>query len=396
MDALRRAEESKQGNPRRAEPGAEQPPGLALEPLGSAPAPNHSLPDLAEHLAAVDADLQATAAEVPKPAPAPPGKTPADTAPPAFLNNDNGRNMAQAMFAAKPAAAPSRLPLWLALGLLVLFGIGIALYFWLQWRSLATPPRPLPPPAPAAMIAPAPPPLPPPVATAPRSETPSEESILAPAPPPRSEPRTVEDASPIRLTRNRPTVDPDLQRGWQSLQSNALEAARRDYEQALKKDPHNVDTLLGLAAIAQRQGRQADADRLIQQAIEADPKDAAALAAQANLAGNTDPQGSESRLKTQLAAQPDSPQLNFALGNLLANQGRWAEAQQAYFIAFSADGENPDYLFNLAVSLDHLRQNRLAIQYYRQALTAAEKRPPAFNRERALQRLGQLTGPTQP
>jgi tetratricopeptide (TPR) repeat protein len=49
-----------------------------------------------------------------------------------------------------------------------------------------------------------------------------------------------------------------------------------------------------------------------------------------------------------LAAQPDSPTLNFALGNLYAQQGRWNDAQQAYFRAFAGDGDNPDYQFNLA------------------------------------------------
>ena len=73
-----------------------------------------------------------------------------------------------------------------------------------------------------------------------------------------------------------------------------------------------------------------------------------------------DPMANESRLKTLLASQPESGSLNFALGNLYSRQGRWSEAQQVYFNAVAADADNPDYLFNLAVSLDHLRQPRLA------------------------------------
>jgi tetratricopeptide (TPR) repeat protein len=107
-------------------------------------------------------------------------------------------------------------------------------------------------------------------------------------------------------------------------------------------------------------------------------------------AAEADPQTAESRLKTLLSAQPESAALNFALGNLYARQNRWAEAQQVYFNAVAADGDNPDYLFNLAVSLDHLRQPRLAGQHYRMALEAAARRPAAFDRDRRQKRLGEL------
>jgi len=42
-----------------------------------------------------------------------------------------------------------------------------------------------------------------------------------------------------------------------------------------------------------------------------------------------------------IAAQPDASFLNFTLGNQYAAQGRWAEAQQAYFRAYSGDPEHP-------------------------------------------------------
>ena len=58
--------------------------------------------------------------------------------------------------------------------------------------------------------------------------------------------------------------------------------------------------------------------------------------------------------------------------------------------AVAADGDNPDYLFNLAVSLDHLRQPRLAAQHYRLALEASTKRPAAFERDQVRKRLGEL------
>ena len=94
--------------------------------------------------------------------------------------------------------------------------------------------------------------------------------------------------------------------------------------------------------------------------------------------------------ESEAASQPESGSLNFALGNFYSRQGRWSEAQQVYFNAVAADADNPDYLFNLAVSLDHLRQPKVAAQHYRLALEATQRRPAGFDRERARLRLAEL------
>ncbi len=77
----------------------------------------------------------------------------------------------------------------------------------------------------------------------------------------------------------------------------------------------------------------------------------------------------------------------FALGNLYARQGRWSEAQAAYFQAWNAEPENPDILYNLAISLEHLHQSRLAAEYYSQALRLASTRPANFDKLQAESRL---------
>ena len=169
-----------------------------------------------------------------------------------------------------------------------------------------------------------------------------------------------------------------------------IAAAQRDYELVLKEEPKNTDALHGLAAISLRQGEIDSAEDFYLKILEADPKDAPAQAGLYGLRSQADPAQAESRLKTLLAAQPESPFLNFVLGNLYARQSRWNEAQQAYFRAYSADSENPDYQFNLAVSLEQLRQPRLALQYYQSALAAAAHRPAAFDKNRAAGRIGAL------
>lgn len=71
---------------------------------------------------------------------------------------------------------------------------------------------------------------------------------------------------------------------------------------------------------------------------------------------------------------------------------RRAEAQQSYFTAASGDAEQPDYAYNLAVSLERLKQPRAAAAHYRRALELAASRPARFPIERARTRLAALDG----
>jgi len=181
-----------------------------------------------------------------------------------------------------------------------------------------------------------------------------------------------------------------LEKAYDAWLADRLDDARRGYEQVLRGDPRNADALLGLAAIANRQGQLERAQGLFLQVLESDPGNMTAQAALINMRGQSGASQSESRLKTLIARQPDSSALFFALGNLYAGQSRWSDAQQAYFQAYSLEPGNADHLFNVAVSLDHLRQKKLAAQYYQMALSAAETSPSAFDKNAAEQRILEL------
>ena len=423
MDALKRAEASKQGKARTAldkpDPAAAEKASLELLPSDPENGPGNPLPDLAVHAEAVDADLASTPLPVRQPSPARTTTHPPPPVPPTpetSATSQREREAVRNAFAAKQAVVPpSRLPLWLALGGLGAASLAIGGYVWYQLHTLnagslaappATPgattvagPAPAANPAPAALPAV---PVPPSDfgrfsgSTAAIAEAPPEAALFSPRGEARPARPSVHEepeptAPPIRLTRTQPVMDSALLSGHASLQGGDLEAARRSYEQALRRDPNNTDALLALAAIAHRQNRPADADTLRQRALLANPSDPAVQSAVlSGKAAATNPEDTESRLKTLLSAQPESAPLNFALGNLFARQGRWAEAQQVYFNAVTAEADNPDYLFNLAVSLDHLRQARLAAQHYRLALEAAARRPAAFARDQVERRLSEL------
>jgi Tfp pilus assembly protein PilF len=181
-----------------------------------------------------------------------------------------------------------------------------------------------------------------------------------------------------------------LDRAYTALTQGDDAGARAAYEKVLAVDPKNADAMAGLAVIAQRAGNPAQAADYYLQMLDADPRNAAALSGLINLQSRMDPFDAETRIKQALSTQPDSPALNFSLGNVWARNKRWNDAQQAYFKAVSGDPGNPDYLFNLAVSLEQLRQPKLAANYYAQAVAAADNRPGSFDKAKASERLQQL------
>lgn len=396
MDALKRAEASKQETGRNAGTRAAQSESepLTLAAIPPENPPSKPLPDLAHYLDAVDAELLSQVN---------PGELTDE------LPDDVNRQAARNVFAAKlpSTASPSRHGLRFALILLGLAGIGIAGYFWYalnQMGQSALSAKPNNAVAPLSPATPRPPAPSPSQAIATQTPSPSPQPAVIFAPREERRPMSTDAQQPVdtastsvRLTKTPPHVDASALRGYGHLQRGELELARRDYEQSLLREPNNTETLLALAAIAAAQGRHADAQTLRQRAMIANPTDPATQAAMLGGVGSeTDPQGTESRLRTLLAAQPESAPLNFALGNLLARQSRWREAQEAYFNAVAADGDNPDYFFNLAISLDQLRQSRLASQHYRLALEAAGRRPASFERGQVERRLAELQTVSQP
>jgi Tfp pilus assembly protein PilF len=248
-----------------------------------------------------------------------------------------------------------------------------------------------PPPAPVAVSAPAPLPVaPPPVAQAPAANN-------TPTPAPRrARPARTESAAadPIRVARaSTPAQVPlAVQNAYAAFQAGDLASARRHYQAMLLVDPNNRDALLGSAAIYLRQGDPRQAGMLYARLLEADPNDTDALAALSGLR-QADPGQSETRLRRALERDPESGAALFALGNLHAREGRWAEAQQHYFRAFSADPGNADYAFNLAVGLDRLNQSKLALEYYQRAIALAGAGAVSFDRNAAATRARELGGP---
>ncbi|KAB2325235.1 tetratricopeptide repeat protein [Betaproteobacteria bacterium SCN1] len=300
---------------------------------------------------------------------------------------------------AAPAAARrfdwprlSLVPATALFAVVIALGYGAYLYFALQPPAAVAPPTPaaLPvssverPPAPSAQadaasvpvaavpVASAPAAAPAVAAPAVSASTTRPATAALTTPAPRLQPQQ-RPAAPAPSAPAMPSFRPDaesaaLTRGYAAYQRGALDEAQGHYAQAAAGG-RNVDALLGLAAVASAQGHDADALRLYRQVLERDPRNAIAQGALLDLLGSADSPAAESRLKTLIERSP-SPQLYQSLGNLYAGQQRWSDAQAAYFEAWRGAPDNADYAFNLAVSLDQLRQYAAALTYYQKALTA--------------------------
>ncbi len=411
------------------------------------------LPDITQPLEILSEDLPSAGArrEAPSPAAAPtvPPATSAATA--ATAPADDERASARQLFEAKTPDYDPRRPFFIVVGLLGVAIVGTLGYFAWEYfgprpsfytpRAAATAPQsvaapvtppqaPVAPQAPATSAAAPPPshPVPgasaapgasaqtapaagaaavpagsqstPSVTTRATRPEPSRPAASRPAPAataegaagPSTEPRPAAAAPrSVRVTSGGPRVDPVVESAWEALQTGDLARARDAYQRVLRANPRDRDALLGMATIDARSHDFDSAEARYLRVLELDPRDPYAHAGLIALRGQTDPLQSESRIKNMLAQQPDAAFLNFPLGNQYAAQGRWPDAQAAYFKAFSADPENPDYAYNLAVSLDHLGQGKLALEYYRRALALAGNRVVGFNSAPVEARIRELT-----
>jgi Flp pilus assembly protein TadD len=192
-----------------------------------------------------------------------------------------------------------------------------------------------------------------------------------------------------------PTVNPALSQAYRALQSGNMQEARALYSRLSQSEPLNVDALLGLAYIAAQENHGDDAMKLYMRILQINPRHAAAQGALIGLVGRADPVASETRLKLLISREP-SAFLHFILGNLYADQSLWAQAQQAYFQAHHLEPDNPDYAYNLAVGLDHLRHNKLALGFYQRAERSAMSLGRAnFNLTHARERISILSSPPE-
>ena len=208
-----------------------------------------------------------------------------------------------------------------------------------------------------------------------------------------TEPPTA-NSSPVVLKLSKaidpPRVSTELTGAYEALKSGDYAKAKSFYAAVLQSDALNLDAHLGIATALARANEAAAAARAYRKALEIDPRNGTALAGLLAVSSSTPSGALEVDLKTLLGNNPNSAALSFTLGNLYAAQSRWTEAQQVYFEAFRIEPDNADYIYNLAVSLDQLKQSKIALDYYQRALTAASKAGAQFDPAQVRRRVNEL------
>ena len=209
-----------------------------------------------------------------------------------------------------------------------------------------------------------------------------------------STPRAVSEeinAGEVQISRGqRPSnVDAALNKAYAAFQAGDLDTAAKLYNSARIAEPGRRDTLLGLAAVALQRSDLPRAYAYYAEVLKRYPADPVASAALFNMT-EAEGEGGAARLRLLLDDHADAAYIHAALGNWYARRGRWPDAQQAYFDAARLDVANPDYAFNLAVSLEHLGQGTAARDYYQKSLALRATRGAGFNPQAAHERIQAL------
>ena len=174
---------------------------------------------------------------------------------------------------------------------------------------------------------------------------------------------------------------------YAAYQAGEYSRAETLYQQALTIRPQDINALNGLGALALHANDKERAHQFYSRVLKLDPNNATASTAIFQIEGGVGNRVTESQLKLMLDNGGDPGTINFALGSLYSRHQRWNDAQLAYFEAMRHRPHNPDYLYNLAVSLDQIGQRKAAVDYYQKALVAADEHGGAFNEAQVLARI---------
>jgi tetratricopeptide (TPR) repeat protein len=186
---------------------------------------------------------------------------------------------------------------------------------------------------------------------------------------------------PFQLTSKRSVTAKNrlLKDAFEAYQRGDNNAALEKYNRVLTDDPQNRNALLARAAINVQSDNNVKAIKDYQTLLIANPKDSFAMSSLISVA-NISPSKSESQLKEMMRDEPLSPHLNFVLANIYGTQNRWQEAQNHYFKALENNPDDPNYAYNLAVSLEHIAKPKVAIVYYQLALANFNNGRATFNK----------------
>ncbi|MER6060310.1 tetratricopeptide repeat protein [Streptomyces sp. NPDC001792] len=153
---------------------------------------------------------------------------------------------------------------------------------------------------------------------------------------PSAEPSESKTASEIRNAKSE-SVEALLKSGLQHQIQQDPSGAAEDFRHTLELDPKNKRAWYGLGLVDQQSGRTADARADFDKALNIDPRFMSALYSEAYMLRTSDPDRAIELLKRAAAADPKATAIQMQLGNLLTEQHRRDEAEDAFRHAVAVD-----------------------------------------------------------
>ncbi|HEU0276529.1 MAG TPA: XrtA/PEP-CTERM system TPR-repeat protein PrsT [Rhodanobacteraceae bacterium] len=130
--------------------------------------------------------------------------------------------------------------------------------------------------------------------------------------------------------------------GTALVAANQRDAARKQYDQAIKLDPKNIGALLSLASLDVVEGHAKDAEARYATVLQQDPKNAAAMLALGRLAAQRGDQADAiKRFQQAIDAQPQAPAGYVELALLYSQTGRFDQAAATAKRLADAEPNNP-------------------------------------------------------
>jgi len=182
--------------------------------------------------------------------------------------------------------------------------------------------------------------------------------------------------------------DQYLTQAYQAYELGHFQSAAAYFENVLNLDPKSITALLGLAAVAANLDDQEAAMNYYHSALEVQPDNLDAYEGIVNLSASVELNSEWKRSLIEMSKiYPASATLQYGLGNIYASEQDWLSAQEAFFNAYSMEVTNPDYMVNLAISLDQLGEYKAASQFYTKALANSGASNAHFNAAQIKNRL---------
>jgi len=177
-----------------------------------------------------------------------------------------------------------------------------------------------------------------------------------------------------------------------ALKLGRYAAALELYEKLYKKNPKNMQVVMGLAVAQQHNGFNESAIATYEEILKRNPRHTGAMVNLMGLLERNQPRVAYKKLQKLWNRGGQNPAVAAQLGLVSAKLGNYDEASRYLGIASSLEPNNALHHYNLAIVLDQAQSPRFAIESYQKALEVdvSNKNGSSLPREQIYDRLAEL------